>query len=109
MYVRQTMVAPLVAVSQTAVVDAQAVEHGGVQVVDVDRIRNDVVGKIVGLSVADARLDAAARQPEGEAARVMVAAIVVGGEGALAIDGAAKLAAPDDEGIVQKAALFQVE
>ena len=54
------------------------------------------------------RLDAAAGQPDGEAARMMVAAVVVGGQLALAVDGPAELAAPDDQRVVEQAALLQV-
>ena len=54
------------------------------------------------------RLDAAAGHPHGEAARMVVAAVVVLREPALAVDGAAKLAAPDDERVVEQAALLEV-
>ena len=40
---------------QPRVVDAQAVEDRGVQVVDVDRRRDDVVAEVVGFAVGDAR------------------------------------------------------
>ena len=48
---------------QPLVVDAQAVQDRGVQVVDVDRVLDDVVAEVVGLAVDDARLDAAAGHP----------------------------------------------
>ena len=41
--------------AQPPVVDAQAVEDRGVQVVDVDRVGDDVVAEVVGLAVDDAR------------------------------------------------------
>ena len=78
------------------------------QVVDVDRVVGDVVAEVVGLAVGDAGLDAAAGQPDGEAARVVVAAVVVGGQRALAVDRPAELAAPDDQRVVEQAALLQV-
>ena len=52
----QAEVAALVAVGQARVVDPQEVEDGGVQVVDVDRVLDDVVGEVVGLAVGDPRL-----------------------------------------------------
>src|SRR4051812_36240362 len=55
-----------------------------------------------------ARLDAAACQPDSEAPRMMVAPVVCFGERALAIDGAPKFAAPDNERILQQATPFQV-
>ncbi len=39
---------------------------------------------------------------------MMVAAVIVGGELALAVDGAAELAAPDDQRVVEQAALLEV-
>ena len=39
---------------------------------------------------------------------MMIAAVVVGGQLALAVDGAAEFAAPDDQRVVQHAALFQI-
>ena len=93
---------------QPRVVDAEAVEDGGLQIMDVDWVPGHVVAKIVGLAVGDARFDAAAGQPDREAARVVVAAGVVRRLPALAVDRAAELAAPDHQRIVQQPALFQV-
>src|SRR5260370_1983950 len=107
-HIRQPKIAALVAVYQARVIDAQAMEDGGVEVVDVDGIADDVVAVIVGLAVADAGLDAAAGEPHAEAAAVMVAAMIGGGELALAVHGAAELSAPEDQGIVQQAALLEV-
>ncbi len=108
MHVGQPEVAALELERELRVVDAQAVQDRGVQVVDVDRVFRDVVAEVVGLAVGDAGLDAAAGQPDREAARMMVAAVVVGRQLALAVDRAAELAAPDDERVVQQAALLEV-
>src|SRR5262249_15236345 len=64
--------------------------------------------EVVRLAIDDARLDAAAGHPDGEAARVMIAAVVVARQLALAVDRPAELAAPDHQRIVEQAALFQV-
>ena len=56
MDVGQAVVAALELEGQPGVVDAQAVEDRGVQVVDVDRVLDDVVAEVVGLAVGDARL-----------------------------------------------------
>ncbi len=50
-HVGQAEVAALEAVGQPLVVDAQAVQDRGVQVVDVDRLLGDVVAEVVGLAV----------------------------------------------------------
>ena len=69
---------------------------------------DDVVAEVVGLAVDDALLDAPAGKPDGEALGMVVAAVVVARELALAIDGAAELAAPDHERVVEQSALLQV-
>src|SRR6476659_2574485 len=79
-----------------------------VQIVDMDGVANDVIAKIVGFSPYDARFDPAAGEPDGKAAAMMVAA-VIGLQGALGVNGAPKLAGPDDERVVQHAAPFEVE
>ena len=69
-------------------------------------ILDDVVAEVVGLAVDRAALRAAAGHPHGEAARVMVAAVVLVGQAALRVDRAAEFAAPDDERVVEHAALL---
>ena len=76
-HIGQPVVAALVLERQPGVVDAEAVQHRGMQVVDVHRLVDDVVAVVVGLTSSDPRLDAAARHPHGEAARVVVATVVV--------------------------------
>ena len=73
-----------------------------------DRVIGDVVAEVVGRAIRDAGLDAAAGEPHGEAAAVMVSAVIGTGEGALAVDRATEFAAPDDKGIVEQTALLEV-
>ena len=89
-------------------IDAEAMQKGRIQVVHVTRFVDDVVAEVVRLAIDSAAFDAAAGHPHAEAARMMVAAVVCRGERALGIDRAAKLAAPDDERVVQHPALLQV-
>src|SRR5437867_2059798 len=97
MNIRQAEIPPLKAVSQFLVVDAQAVKDGRVEIVDVHRVFGDIVAVVIRLAEADAGLDAAAGHPDGKAAAVMVASIVLLFNLALAIDGAPELAAPNHE------------
>ena len=108
MHIGQAEVAALEFVGQLLVVDAHAVQDGGVEVVDVDGVFGDVVAEVVGLAVGQAALDPAAGHPHREVAGMVVAAVVVGGEGALAVDGATELAAPDDQGVVEHAEAFEI-
>ena len=101
MHVGQAIVAALEAERQAGVIEAQAIEQRRVEVVDVDRIASDVEAVIVGLAKGLAAANAAAGQPHREAAAVMVAAVVLRRELALAIHRAAELAAPDDQRLVE--------
>ena len=71
-------------------------------VVDVHRVGDDVVAELVGLAVHDAGLDAGACHPDGKTLGMVVAAVVVARELALAVDRAAEFAAPDDQRVVQQ-------
>ena len=63
-HVGQAHVAAAEAVGQPLVVDAQQVQHRGVQVVDLDLVLDGVVAVLVGRAVDRAALDAAAGQPD---------------------------------------------
>ena len=95
-------------VGEPLVVDAEQVQERGLEVSDVHRVFNNVVGELVGFAMDDAALDAAARHPEAEAARVMVAAVVGRSELALGVDRSPELAAPEDEGVFEEASLFEI-
>ena len=101
MHVGQAVVAALEAEGQAFVIEAKAMQQRGVQVMDVDRIAGDVVAEVVGLAESLATADAAAGEPHAEAARVVIAAEVGGGQFALAVGRAAELAAPDDQRFIQ--------
>ena len=64
----------LMAVGQSLVVQAEAMEHGGVQVIGVDGIFFDGPSDIISATVDLAALEAAAGQESGKAEGVMVAA-----------------------------------
>ncbi len=102
-------VAALGAEGEALVVEAEAVEEGGLDIVDVDGVLDDIVAEFVGGAVDGAGLNAAAGHPHGEGFGVVVAAAGAA-EGGVAFDhgGAAEFAAPDDEGFVEEAALFEV-
>ncbi len=65
---------------QLCVIDAQAIKNGRLQIMHVNRIFNDVVAVIVGFAERHAGLDAAAGHPHGEAAAMMIAAVIGGGQ-----------------------------
>ena len=90
-------------------VDAHEVEDGGVELAEVDGVLHDVVAEVVSLAVRDARLHAGTGHPHGEAAWVVVAAVVGLGQRALRVDRASKLAAPNHERVFEHPARLEVE
>ena len=104
MHVGQTEWPALEPVGQLGVIEAQQMQDRGVQVVHVHLVFRDIEAELVAFAERESRLDAAAGQPHREGIRVMVAAV-----GApLHHRRAAEFAAPDDERVVQQAALLQV-
>src|SRR5439155_22335521 len=93
----------VVAEGQALVVDAKDMQDRGVQVVAVSLAAGALVAELVAFSMADAALDAGAGQPRDKSAAVMVAA-----GGALRKRHAPKLGRPDDQGVLEQAAFFQV-
>jgi len=99
----QAEVAAGVAVGELLVVHSEDVEDGGVEVVHVDFVFPGKVAEFVGGSVTVAGFDSSSGEPDGEAGRVVVAAVFT-----LSYGGAAKLGSPDNEGVVHQAALLEV-
>src|SRR5690242_20638091 len=93
---------------QPGVIDAQAVQQRGVEIVNVDTVADDVIAIIVRLAMAHARLRSPAGNPQAEATPVMVAAIIVLGQRPLAVHGAAELASPNHQRLVEQAALLKI-
>jgi len=87
------------------VIDPQQMQDGRVKVMYVDRVLGDIVAPIISLAMSDAAPYPSAGQPDGKAQGMVVAAVGFGVT-ALAVDGAAEFAAPDDEGIVEETAFF---
>ena len=106
--VGEAEVAAGVVVGEAFVVEAQKVEDGGLEVVDVDFVLGDVEAEVVGLAVG-AGFGAAAGHQGGEGLGVVVAAGLTA-EGGVGFDhgGAAEFAAPDDEGFVEEAVAFEI-
>ena len=107
----ETVIKALVLHGEPFVVQAEAVEDGGLEVVDMDGIAGNVVAQLVCLADDVPRLHAPARQPHGERKRMMIAALLARRVAAthLVHGCSAKFTTPDHQGIVEKAALFQVQ
>ena len=94
-------------VRQLEMVQAQQVQHGGLQVVDVDAVGlfGRIEAQLVGLADRLAGLDAAAGQPHGVGFDVVVAADRAAH---LAHRRAAEFSAPDHQRLVEQPALLEV-
>ena len=94
--VGETEVSSLEAVGELFVVEAEEVEEGGVEVVDVDFAVDHSEAEFVALAVDVPLLEAGAGHPHCEGFDVVVAA---DGFAVFAHWGAAEFSAPDDEGV----------
>src|SRR2546421_9319298 len=84
-------------------------QNRGLEIVNVDFVPHDRKAKLVGFAISDAMFYSAAREKDGEAIRIMVAAKNLAGRGAAFAEGrAAKFTAPDNQGIVEQTALAEV-
>src|SRR5690348_15000589 len=92
-----------VEIGQFLVVEAEQVQDGGVQVVDVDLVLDRGIAELIGGTVYLPALDAAAGQPTTETARAVVAAFTV-----LSGRRPAEFARPDDQRFLEQAAPLQV-
>lgn len=109
MYIREAKAPALVFERELFMVDAQKVEQGCLEVVNVYRVLCDIVAEVVRFAVGNSRLDAAAGHPYGETSRVMITTVVFRRELSLGIAGPAKLAAPYHQRIIQQPTLLQVD
>lgn len=104
----EPVIATLKAEGEAFVVEAEEVEDGSLEVVDVDFVFGDAEAEFVTGAVA-AGFGAAAGHDHGVAIGIMVAAQDVAfGGAAFAERSASEFATKDDEGVVEKAALAQI-
>ena len=89
-------------------IDPEAVHHSRVEVAHMHRVFHDVVREIIGLSVFEAALHAAAGHPHCEAAPVVIAPRAWVAKSALAIRGTAELRREDHECVFEHAARLEV-
>src|SRR5215467_4805335 len=73
-----------------------------------NRILDDVVAKLVGFSLDNARLDSPSREPPGVALGMVVASVIRSGQFALAIYRPAELAAPNHQCVFEQPAALEV-
>ena len=104
----EPIVATLMAEGEAFVVDAELMQDGSLQIMDVHRLLSDVDTVVIRLAVGDTAAHTAAGQPVGETVRVMVSTVNLVCEFPLTIDRAAEFATPDDERVLEHAALLEI-
>src|SRR2546430_9343765 len=110
-HVREPEVASGITISEALVVNAKKMKNGGVKVVNVHRVLDDVHPQLVGGAINHAALYAAAGQQHREGGVMMVAPRFLFVLVVLADFGvwrSSKFAAPDHQRIVEQPALFEV-
>ena len=88
-------------VSQTSVVDSEAVQKGRLQIMNVDRGFRHIVAKVIGLPVTETGLHSATGHEQGKASWVMIASRFGTPEITLTRDASSKFASPNDQRVVQ--------
>ena len=94
--ISEPVVASFEAVGQLRVVDAQTIKHGGMKVVYMNGILDDVIGKIIRFAQGQATLNATPGHPDAETARMMIAAETGLRDFSLAVSGAAEFSGPNN-------------
>ena len=112
-HVGEAEVAAAVAVGELFVIEAQEVEHGGVEVVNMNPVLDGLEAKVVGSAVNVAAFHATAGHPGGEAVVVVIPSIdlagVASGFGHFHHWGASEFATPKYEGFIEHAALLEID
>src|SRR5215831_11289283 len=110
LYVGQAEIPSLAPIGQLCVVETQALQDRGLQVVNVNFVFDDIEPEVIGFADHLPGADPTARKPHGKRQRMMIAPGIVLFVRPADLDHrrAPELAAPDDESAVEEPALFEV-
>ena len=95
-------------VSEAAVVATQEVQDRCVEIPNMHGVLDDVVGELVGGSIHRTALRSTTGHPHGETSRMVIPTVVLLRNTALAVNGATKFTAPNDQRVVEQATLLEV-
>ncbi len=88
-------------------VESKKVEDGSLKVADVDWILNWGVAEFVSFAIGSG-FGSSSGHPHGEAVGVVISAVEFRAVSGFVHGGASEFSAPDDEGVIEKSALFEV-
>ena len=112
MHVSQSKVSAGIAVGERFMIESEEMEHGGMEIVNMNPLLNGRKAKLVSRSVNETRANPSARQPHGESVRIMVSSIDHAAIGPVIGQfngwGPTKLAAPNHQGVFEHPALLQI-
>ena len=94
--------------TEAVVVDTHAVQDSGVHLVEVNGVLRNVVAEVISRSVAHACLDTSAGHPHAEVAGVVVTAVVLPCQFALAIGSTPEFTAENNQRVLQHAPLLEI-
>ena len=103
--VGQTSMRTIVIIGQPLMVQAEEMQDGRVEVMDVHHVFDGLVAEFIGRAEAETSLHARTGQPRGETLRVMVATF----SSFLKRRHPAEFRGPEDERIIQQSTRFQVD
>ena len=105
MNIREAAVHAVVAEGEFLMFNAEQVHHGGVDVIDLGGFAAVLgfVAPFIAETVGDTAADAAAAEPVGEDERIVIPALA-----ALRARHAAELRGPENDGVFEHAALFEI-
>ena len=78
LYPGQSLVEATEGKRQPLVINTKAVQDGGVKITDLDWVADNVVAEIIGRPVLHSTLDATPGHPDGKAATMVIAPVVIG-------------------------------
>src|SRR6266513_5042270 len=95
---------------QLVMIESEQIEHGRMQVANLNRILDDFISHIVGFSMADAGSQSTASQPYGEGAWIVITAHILHLLTASIFShrGAAEFSTPNHERVFEQTTRFKV-
>ena len=109
MNIGKTVMTPLMSIGKAFMIDSKLMQDGCLKIMDVDRVFHHVNAVIIRFSIGETWANTASRKPIGETIRVVVSTVILRCQFSLAIDRSSKFPAPNDQGLVEHAALLQVQ
>lgn len=105
MNIGETKIPSLKTIGQSLVIQSQPMENGGVKVMNVNLVRDDMKTKIIGVTKCDAWLDTSSRHVDAKCLRVVIAPVAT-----VALDHwcPAEFTTPNDQCVIEQPAVLQI-